>query len=338
MTTQIQNQRARRGEPSAVLQRQQRPPRVVAAPRPIAAQPGIVRPVAGTMPARPVQPETRPVQPGNRPGEPSSRPQIQPARPNQPETRPGQPEGRPGQPQVRPVQPTTALVSRKYAQRNPKPTQPNHRFAPYNRIIARLSHRFAPCSRTTDPLSHSNLARNSHRPGRFSPNRSPSSNLGPPRSQRLNRARNRNRDRHLSPNSGPHLSRVATGASTSIETCTPTTIKTSAPTTIETISPTTRKRPSTETAATLKHGWLIAPKRPAIRRVFFSCVIWSTPPTKKDSIPHSRPPRLVVIMNSSSTPTSRHPERSEGSPAFCSCRCLFYVVILNAVKDPCISS
>jgi hypothetical protein len=126
MTTQIQNQREAAQNRQQFYNVNKGRPALVAAPRPIAAQPGISRPNPGSRPGE----ITRPTQPENRPGEPNNRPQIQPARPGQPEIRPGQPETRPvnpgtrpGQPQVRPVQPETRPVQ----PQQPRPEQPQVR-------------------------------------------------------------------------------------------------------------------------------------------------------------------------------------------------------------------
>jgi WXXGXW repeat (2 copies) len=101
MSTQIQRQQEAQQNRQQFYNVNKGRPALVAAPRPIAAQPGLTRP---NLANRPGQPETRPVQSGFRPGEPNNRPQIQPTRPSQPEVRPGQTELRPGQPQTRPVQ------------------------------------------------------------------------------------------------------------------------------------------------------------------------------------------------------------------------------------------
>lgn len=157
MSTQIQNQREAAQNRQQFYNVNRGRPAMVAAPRPIAAQPGFTRPNPGTMPNRPGQPavqpgfrpgepnnrpgvqpgqpEIRPVQPGNRPAEPNNRPQVQPVRPGEPQVRPVQPEqprptqpevhpvhpdNRPNQPQVRPVQPQQPQPRPSY---QPRPEQ-----------------------------------------------------------------------------------------------------------------------------------------------------------------------------------------------------------------------
>jgi WXXGXW repeat (2 copies) len=130
MSTQLQNQREASQNRQQFYNQNKGRPAMVAATRPIAAQPGIQRPNPGeTRPGqpgnRPGQPQTRPGQPENRPGQPANRPQVQPTRPGQPENRPGQPQTRPVQPENRPGQPQTRPV-----QPQVRPTQPQTRPAP----------------------------------------------------------------------------------------------------------------------------------------------------------------------------------------------------------------
>jgi WXXGXW repeat (2 copies) len=140
MSTQIQNQREAAQNRQQFYNVNRGRPAMVAAPRPIAAQPGFTRPNPGSRPGqpevRPVQPGVQPtVQPGTRPGfqtgaqpggrpsepatrpvQPDNRPQIQPVHPGQsaqPDNRPAPPQARPvqpQQPQIRPVQPETRPV------------------------------------------------------------------------------------------------------------------------------------------------------------------------------------------------------------------------------------
>ncbi len=106
MSTQLQNQREAAQNRQQFYDVNKGRPAVVAAPRPIAAQPGIARPNPGTVP--------------NRPGQPNDRPQIQPVRAVQPEVRPGQPQTRPVQPESRPAQPQVRPVP----ENRPIQTQP----------------------------------------------------------------------------------------------------------------------------------------------------------------------------------------------------------------------
>ena len=138
MSTQLQNQRVAAQNRQQFFNVNKGRPAMVAAPRPVAAQPGIVRPNPGASPNRPGepnnrpavqtvrlgQPEIRPVQPGNRPGESNDRPQVQPVRPSEPQIRPVQPQQpRPVQPEVRPVQPQPrpSYQSRPEQQVRPQP-------------------------------------------------------------------------------------------------------------------------------------------------------------------------------------------------------------------------
>jgi len=135
MTTQLQNQREAAQNRQQFYNVNKGRPAMVAAPRPIAAQPGIARPNPDRRPGE----IDRPSQPEIRPGQANNRPQIQPVRPGQPEVRPGQPEvrpsqpearpvysdNRPGQPQVRPVQPQTRPVQPQQPQ--VRPVQPQVR-------------------------------------------------------------------------------------------------------------------------------------------------------------------------------------------------------------------
>jgi hypothetical protein len=123
MSTQIQHQREAQQDRQQFYNVNRGRPAMVAAPRPIAAQPGF------TQGSRPGQPETRQVQSGFRPGEPNNRPQIQPNRPGQPEVRQGQPELRPGEPQTRPMQPDNRPSQPQFHPDN-RPAQP--RVAPSN--------------------------------------------------------------------------------------------------------------------------------------------------------------------------------------------------------------
>lgn len=126
-------------------------PAIAAAPRPIQADRGVMRPIArpgqagrpGQPQIRPGQPQIQPNRPEIRPGQQPGRPQVQPARP-QPNVRPTQPQLRPtppqqarpevrqGQPNVRPVQPTRPEPNvRPTPQQQYRPTpQPRPQSAP----------------------------------------------------------------------------------------------------------------------------------------------------------------------------------------------------------------
>ena len=177
MSTQYQNQRAASENRQQFYNVNKGRPAVVAATRPIAAQPGIQRPAPvqnrpvqpenrpQVQPARPGQPQTRPVQPENRPQvqptrpnqpqtrpvQPANRPQVQPARPGQPQTRPVQPENRPqvqparpAQPQTRPAQPQPRPAQPQTRPVQPRPVQPQTRPAPAQSRPAQPQARPAP--------------------------------------------------------------------------------------------------------------------------------------------------------------------------------------------------
>lgn len=120
MSTQLQNQRVAAQNRQQFFNVNKGRPAMVAAPRPVAAQPGIVRPNPGALPNRPSEPNNRPavqpvrlgqlenhsVQLGNRAGESNNSPQVQPVRPSEPQIRPVQAQQLlPAQPDVRPVPP-----------------------------------------------------------------------------------------------------------------------------------------------------------------------------------------------------------------------------------------